>query len=1117
MNLSRPFIERPIGTTLLTIALALVGAVAFFGLPVSPLPQVDYPAISVTATLTGASPATIASSIASPLERRLGAIPGVNEVTSSSRNGTARVSLQFELNRKIDAAAREVQAAINAARADLPISLRANPTYSKSNPADTPVIVLALTSKTRSPGQIYEAVANLVQQKLSQVKGVGEVELGGGSLPAVRVQLQPFALNRYGIAMEDVRAAIQASTANRPKGQLDQGAQRYQVYTDTGATVLSAAAYRNLVLAWRNGAPVRLSDVAEVIDSVEDKNTLGLFNGEPAVIVLVNRQPGANVIETVEAVKDLLPELRAELPQDITMQVSSDRTYSIRSSLHEIEITLLISLVLVVLVVSAFLRSVRATVIPATATVVSLLGTFAVMYALGFSLNNLSLMALTVATGFVVDDAIVVLENISRHLEAGMDRFEAALRGAREVGFTVVSISVSLVAVFIPLLFMGGQVGRLFREFAVTLSAAVLISLLVSLTTTPMMCAWLLRRQGERSNQDGQDGPDGRAEAGAVERPRHSARVSWAIKGALARGYARIESVYAVCLDAALAHRWLVLLSLAAVVALNVWLFTVIPKGFFPQQDSGLLSVGLRADQSISFQAMRGKLQQLVDIIRKDPAVDTVVGFTGGSRPGGGYMFITLKPWGVRTEKGQDVVNRLRPKISRVTGVSVFLSPVQDLRMGTRRDANTLQYTLKSDSLADLKTWSDKLAQALKGRSELVDIDNDLQQNGVEAFLRIDRDAAARLGVSMRDVNNALYNAFGQRQVATLYGDQNQYHVIMGVSPEYAQSPQALHDIHVPARAGAALVASSSAVGGASSGSGTVPSPNPGARDPASGQVISTAPTTMVPLSAIASFAERATAVTVSHQDAELAATVSFALAKGRSMSDAQRVVRETEAEIAMPANVRGSFQGTAKAYQESQGQQPLLILLAIATIYIVLGILYESLVHPLTVLSTIPSAGVGAVIALMLFDMEFSVIALIGVFLLLGIVKKNAILIIDVALDLERSRGLSPLTAVREASLQRLRPILMTTAAAALGALPLAIGFGEGSELRQPLGVAIIGGLIASQLLTLLTTPVVYVALDRWRRRGPGESALARDTRYDNGEGGRNDHNAAPPPVQTS
>ncbi len=1105
MNLSRPFIERPIGTTLLTIALALVGAVAFFGLPVAPLPQVDYPAISVTASLPGASPATIASSVASPLERRLGAIPGVNEVTSSSRNGTARVSLQFELNRKIDAAAREVQAAINATRSDLPLSLRANPTYSKSNPADTPVIVLALTSKTRSPGQIYEAVANLVQQKLSQVKGVGEVELGGGSLPAVRVQLQPFALNKHGIAMEDVRAAIQASAANRPKGQIEGGEKRYQVYTDSGATLLSAAAYRELVLAWRNGAPVRLSDVAEVIDSVEDKNTLGLFNGEPAVIVLVNRQPGANVIETVEAVKDLLPELRAELPQDINMQVSSDRTYSIRASLHEIEITLLISLVLVVLVVSAFLRSVRATVIPAVATVVSLLATFAVMYALGFSLNNLSLMALTVATGFVVDDAIVVLENVSRHLEAGMDRFEAALKGAREVGFTVVSISVSLVAVFIPLLFMGGQVGRLFREFAVTLSAAVLISLLVSLTTTPMMCAWLLRRKDEQAARDAQD------------RPGRGARTSSAIKHALERGYARIESLYATSLDAALAHRWLVLLSLAAVVALNVWLFTVIPKGFFPQQDSGLLSVGLRADQSISFQAMRGKLQQLVDIIQKDPAVDTVVGFTGGSRPGGGYMFITLKPWGVRTEKGQDVVNRLRPKISRVTGVGVFLSPVQDLRMGTRRDANTLQYTLKSDSLKDLKTWSDKLAQALKGRSELVDIDNDLQENGVETFVRVDRDAAARLGVSMRDVNNALYNAYGQRQVATLYGDLNQYHVIMGVSSEFAQSPQALADIYVPARAGAALVASSSAVGGATSGIGTVPSPNPGTRDPASGQVISTTPTTMVPLSAIASFSERATAATVSHQDAELAATVSFALAKGRSMSDAQRAVREAEAEIAMPANVRGSFQGTARAYQESQGQQPLLILLAIVTIYIVLGILYESLVHPLTVLSTIPSAGVGAVIALMLFDMEFSIIALIGVFLLLGIVKKNAILIIDVALELERSRGMTPLAAVREASVQRLRPILMTTAAAALGALPLAIGFGEGSELRQPLGVTIIGGLIASQLLTLLTTPVVYVALDRWRRRGPGETALARDTRYDNDEGSQNGPKAAPPPLQTT
>ena len=1050
MNLSRVFVQRPIGTTLLTMAIALVGVAAFFMLPVSPLPQVDYPTISVNASLPGSSPATIASSVASPLERRLGIIAGVNEMTSTSGNGSARVTLQFDINRKIDAAAREVQAAINASRADLPLSLRSNPTYRKSNPADSPVIILALTSKTRRPGQIYESVSNLIQQKLSEVRGVGDVELGGASLPAVRVELLPFALNRHGISMEDVRAAIQASAANRPKGVIEGHGLRFQVYSDggTSASTLSAAAYRDLVIAWRNGAPVRLSDVAHVIDSVEDTHTLGLFNGEPAVIVLVTRQPGANVIETVDAVRALLPELRKELPQDVDLHVASDSTHSIRSSLHEIEITLLISLVLVILVVSAFLRNTRATIVPAVATVVSLLGTFGVMYLLGYSLNNLSLMALTVATGFVVDDAIVVLENVSRHIEAGMGRFEAALRGAREVGFTVLSISVSLIAVFIPLLFMGGQVGRLFREFAVTLSAAVLISLLISLTTTPMMCAWMLKPEHEKT-------PPGK------------------VSRFFERQFDHIQRLYGNSLDWALNHRWIVLLILSGVIALNIFLFSVIPKGFFPQQDTGQLNVGFRADQSISFQAMQVKLRQLVEILRKDPAVDTVAGFAGGSRPGGGFVFVNLKPIEQRKESGQAVISRLRPKIARVTGISAFLNPVQDLRMGSRRDANTIQYTLKSDNLSDLRIWSGKLTEALKRNSALVDIDTDLQQNGVETFVDIDRDAAARLGVTARDINNALYNAFGQRQVAALYGELNQYHVIMEVSPEYALSPQSLSDIYVPAK---------TLVTGLQS--------NPGLRDISSGQVLSTTPATMVPLSAFAHFSDRATAATISHQDAELAGTISFNLAPGRSMSEAESAVKMAEASIALPANVRGSFQGTAKAFQESQGQQPLLIVAAIVVIYLVLGILYESLAHPLTVLSTLPSAGVGAVIALMLFDMEFSVIALIGIFLLIGIVKKNAILIIDVALEAQRSRGLSSVEAVREACLMRLRPILMTTAAAALGALPLAIGFGEGSELRQPLGVAIVGGLFASQFLTLLTTPVVYVAIDRWRNRKPNKQA---------------------------
>ena len=1054
MNLSRVFIERPIGTTLLTLAIALLGIAAFFALPVAPLPQADYPVISVNASLSGGSPAVLASSVASPLERRLGAISGVTEMTSGSGNGGTGISLQFELNRKIDAAAREVQAAINAARADLPLALRANPTYRKVNPADIAVIVLALTSKTRTPSEIYDAVSSVIQQKLSQVEGVGDVELGGASLPAVRVQLLPFALNRYGISSEDVRAAIQANAANRPKGIIENHEKRYQIYTDTGMTVLNAAAYRELIVAWRHGAPVRLSDVAEVTQSVEDINGMGLINGEPAVLAFVSRQPGANVIEVVDQIKAILPELRAELPPDIDMRVSSERTQSIRTSLHEIELTLLISLVLVVLVVSAFLRSARATLIPAVAGVVSILGTFAVMYALGFSLNNLSLMALTVATGFVVDDAIVVLENITRHIEEGMGRIDAALRGAREVGFTVLAISLSLVAVFIPLLFMGGQVGRLFREFAVTLTASVLISLVISLTTTPMMCAWLLRRESA------------------------SARDTGRIKRWLERGYGKLEQWYAISLDAALAHRWLVLLSLAAVVALNGYLFATIPKGFFPQQDTGQMTVGVRADRSISFSAMQAKMRQLVDIIRKDKAVDTVAAFAGGSRPGGGYMFINLKPLDERKERGQDVINRLRPQLAQVTGVSAMMIPLQDLRIGTRRDVNTIQYTLKSDNFADLQQWTIKLAEALKQRRELIDIDHDMQQTGVDVFLRIDRDAASRLGVTTRDLNNALNNAFGQRPVATLFADRNQYRVIMSVSPEYANSPAMLNDIYVPARAGAAAAAISA---------------NPGLRDVSGGQVLSTSPSTMVPLSAFASFSERAAAVSVSHQDAELSGTVSFALAKGKSISDAERAVRESESSIGMPANVRGSFQGTARAYQESLGRQPLLIAMAIIIIYILLGILYESLIHPVTVLSTIPSAGVGAVIALMLFDMEFSILALIGVFLLLGIVMKNAILIIDFALEAERSRGLSALVAIREASLKRLRPILMTTAAAALGALPLAIGLGEGSEIRQPLGVAIIGGLIASQFLTLLTTPVVYVALDRWRRRSMTEAELSR------------------------
>ncbi|HWU15215.1 MAG TPA: efflux RND transporter permease subunit [Caulobacter sp.] len=1059
MNLSAPFIKRPVATVLSTIGLALAGIAAFFVLPVSPLPQVDYPTISVSANLSGASPETMASSVAIPLERRLGVIPGVTEMTSQSNTGSARVTLQFDLNRNIDGAAREVQAAINAARSDLPATLRSNPSYRKQNPSDAPVIILALTSETKTPGQIYDAVSNIVAQRLSQVTGVGDVEIGGGSLPAVRVSANPFLLNKYGIALEDVRAAVQSANANRPKGQVEGGGRRFQVYTSPGGR--KAADYAGLVVAWRGDAPVRLKDVADVTDSVADTRTLGLFNGKPAIIILVTRQPGANIIQTVDSVRATLPELRAQLPGDINVAVASDSTNSIRASLHEIEVTLLISIVLVVLVVSAFLRSARATFIPAAATIVSLLGTFGVMYLVGFSLNNLSLMAITVATGFVVDDAIVVLENTARHIEKGMDRFRAALLGAREVGFTVLSISISLVAVFIPLLFMGGQVGRLFREFAVTLSVAVMISLLISLTTTPMMCAYLLRAPKE-----------GRKE-GRIAR--------W-----FEAGFERIHRTYEYSLDWALAAKPVVLLILVVVVAMTAWLYVAVPKGFFPQQDSGQIQAGLRADQSVSFHVMQAKLRQVVDIIRKDPAVDTVVGFTGGSRAGGGFMFVNLKPLGDgpddRKEKGSAVINRLRPQLQRVTGISVFLNPVQDVRMGGRQSNSTYQYTLTSDSSDALKAWAPKLAEAMKARSDVMtDVDSDQSENGVETFVTIDRDSASRMGVTPRAVDNALYDAFGQRQVATIYEDINQYAVILEWDRRFSRGPEALNDVYVPTNpSGAAATSTSGAA------------VNPALRDASTGAALNTALTPMTPLTAISSVAQAATPTSINHQNGELATTISFNLADGVSLSDAQAAIKQAEADIALPTNVRGSFQGSARSAQDQNKQQPFLVAAAIVAIYIVLGILYESYVHPLTVLSTLPAAGVGAMLALLVFKMEFSVIALIGVFLLLGIVKKNAILIIDFALEAQRSRGLTALEAVREASLLRFRPILMTTLAAALGALPLAIGFGEGAELRRPLGITIIGGLIASQLLTLITTPVVYVYLDRLRGKPRDERYLA-------------------------
>ncbi len=1065
MNLSLPFVRRPIGTVLLTVGIALAGIAGFFGLPVSPLPQIDLPVIQVNANIPGASPETMATSVATPLERHLGTIAGVNEITSSSSVGSSRVTLQFDLSRDIDGAARDVQAAINAARIDLPSTLRSNPTYRKANPAAAPVIIMALTSKTKTPGQIFDEVSNTLNQQLLQVSGVGDVVIGGGSLPAVRIELKPFALNRYGISTEDVRAAIQASNANRPKGMVQGGGRRLQIYTQTPG--LRASDYAPMVIAWRNSAAVRLQDVADVVDGVEDTRTLGLFNDERAIIVQVICQPSANVVATVDAIRALLPALQAQLPADVTLHVASDRTSSIRASLHEVELTLIIAVILVVLVVSLFLRSVRATLVPAVATVAALLGTFGVIYLLGYSLNNLTLMALTVATGFVVDDAIVVLENTSRHIEAGMTRMQAALLGAREVGFTVVSISLSLVAVFIPLLFMGGQTGRLFREFAVTLSVAVLISLVLSLTTTPMMCAWLLQ-------------PDA---SPASKKP-----AGWLARLA-ERGYNAVLGVYASALDWALASKALVLLILLGVIGLNVYLFSAVPKSLFPQQDTGQLMGGLSADQSISSAAMGDKLRQVVDIVRADPAVATVVGFTGGPRAGGGFMFVTLKPAGERVDKGLAVIARLRPQLARVAGLQLFLNPVQDLRSGGRQSNSTYQYTLKGDSSASLREWSAKLLAELKKQPEITDLDSDQRENGVESNVTVDANAAGRLGITATAVDAALYDAFGQRQVATIYTGLNQYHVVMEWAPPYTLSPAALSDIYVPGtrlvRSGGKLVAVESAAGLSASAVSAVPvSPNPALRNASSGNVLSNTPASMVPLSTIAQVVERATASSVNHQDTELATTVSFNLAEGMTLADARAAIKQAEADIGMPSSVRGDFAGTAMLAQQSNNQTLLLIVAALLVIYIVLGILYESLVHPITVLSTLPSAGVGAVLALLLFRMELSVIAVIGVLLLIGIVKKNAILIIDFAIEAERSRGLTPLAAVREACMLRFRPILMTTLAAALGALPLAIGFGEGSELRQPLGVAIVGGLIASQLLTLLTTPVVYLMLDKLSRK---------------------------------
>ena len=1077
MNLSAVFIRRPVATVLLTIGIALAGVFGFLGLAVAPLPNIDLPTIAVFANLPGASPETMASSVATPLERRLGTIAAVDEMTSRSSQGSTQIIMQFAGGRDINGAARDIQAAINASRADLPATLRSNPTYRKFNPADQPIIILALTSATRTPQQVYDAASNILQQRILQVPGVGDVELGGGSLPAVRVELNPFTLARLGIGFEDVRAAIAAANGNRPKGTVEGGGLRYQIFTNDQSR--AAATYRPLIVAYRNGAPVRLQDVATVDDGPEDLRTSGQFNGRPAVIGRITRAPGANIIEVVDAIRAQLPGLQAALPADIKLEVASERTRTIRASLREVEYSLLASILLVVLVVGAFLRSWRATLVPAVAIVVSLLGTLAAMDLLGLSLNNLSLMALVVATGFVVDDAVVVLENIARHVEDGMPRFEAALQGAREVGFTVLSMSISLVAVFIPLFFLGGIPGAIFSEFALVMSLAIAISLVVSLTTTPMLAARLLRP--------------------APARPGRLSR-------ALERGFARVEKQYERSLDWALAHRRLTMLMLVATIGLNVFLYANSPSGLFPTQDSGQLFGGLRADQSISFEQLDRKLTEISRIVRSDPAVDAMVAFTGGRSPGGAFVFINLKPQAERVSS-EEVVRRLRPKLMRVPGTTLFLNPVQDLRVGGRQGNATYQYTLVSDDLAQLRLWTGKLAAALKQSKVIIDVDSDQEDRGVETAITIDYEAAARLGLSNRAIASTLYDAFGQRQVATIYNDVNQYKVVMEVAPEFARDPSALRDIYVSGASTSGVSASAFQIG-ASGDAASAVSSGPAVLAPGTGPSNALAPALAqatgvggavsggsplaarvnrsVPLSAIASSTLGAAPTAVNHQNTDAAATISYNVAPGKALSDAQAEIARVEAEIGMPTSVRGADAGTAKAFAQSFSSVPLLIVAALGTIYLVLGILYESTIHPITVLSTLPSAGVGALMALLLAGMELDLIGIVGIILLIGIVKKNAILIIDFALEAERHRGMTSLEAIRAGAILRFRPILMTTLAAILGALPLAIGFGEGSELRQPLGVAIIGGLIASQLLTLITTPVVFLYLDRLRRRRP-------------------------------
>jgi len=1025
MSPSAIFIRRPVATTLLTLGIALAGILALRLLPVSPLPQVDNPTISVSVGLPGASPETMAATVATPLERALGRIAGVTEMTSSSSLGSTNITLQFDLSRNIDGAARDVQAAMDAARSLLPTGLPSNPTYRKVNPADAPVLILSMTSDTLDQGQMYDAASTILAQALAQVDGVGQVMVGGSSLPAVRVELNPTALNRYGIATSAVRTAIATTNANRPKGILDGDTRHWQIAANDQAK--KAVDYRPIIVAYRNGAAVRLTDVATVNDSVQDLRNAGLADGRPAVLLLIRRQPGANVIETVDRVKAILPVLQASIPRSIDLQVASDSTTTIRASLREVERTLLISISLVIMVVFVFLRRWRAATIPAVAVPVSLIGTFGIMYLAGYSLDNLSLMALTIATGFVVDDAVVVLENVSRHIEHGMSPFEAALLGAREVGFTVVSMSISLIAVFVPILLMGGIVGRLFREFAVTLSAAIMVSLVVSLTTTPMMCARVLRPESE-------------------EKPGRLSRF-------VERMFARLLQGYDRTLRWALAHRLITLATLFCTLVLSVTLFFIVPSGFMPQQDTGRIMGNLVADQSISFQAMRQKLGDFVAIVKANPAVDHVVAFTGGGQRNSAFFFVILKPIVQRKISADMVIAQLRGKLAHQPGATLFLQAAQDIRVGGRSANAQYQYTLSADDINELRAWEPRIRQALSRIPAIVDVSTDQQDLGLQTSLVVDRDAATRLGVNLFQLDSTLNDLFGQRQVSTIYNPLNQYHVVMEVAPNYWQNPSELNNTYIVSNSGAE-----------------------------------------VPLSAFARWEPTNTALVVNHQGQFLATTVSFNLAPRASLSTATGAVETALQRIGVPTSIHGSFQGTAQVYKASFANMPLLLLAAVVTVYLVLGILYESLVHPITIILTLPSAGTGAFLALLITGTDFTIMAFIGVMLLIGIVKKNAILMIDFAIEDRRRTGARAEDAIYRACLLRFRPIMMTTMAALLGALPLAFGHGDGAELRQPLGISIAGGLIVSQILTLYTTPVVYLYMERF---GAWGTRVARRLRH--------------------